>query len=124
MDMVRSITSFGRNGLSDWMIQRISAVILGVYFVGLLGWLLATPDLAYAQWQALFSATWMRIASLAALLALCAHAWIGMWTISTDYLTNDLMGSKGTAIRVLFQIACVLLIFVYLVWGVQILWGL
>lgn len=122
--MVRNITSFGRNGLSDWMIQRVSAVILGVYFVGLLGWMVATPGLDYATWQALFNATWMRIASLAALLSLCAHAWIGMWTVSTDYLTNDLMGSKGTALRVLFQVACLLLIFIYLVWGVQILWGL
>jgi len=25
---------------------------------------------------------------------------------------------------VLFQLACLLLIFIYLVWGVQILWGL
>jgi succinate dehydrogenase / fumarate reductase, membrane anchor subunit len=122
--MVRSITSLGRSGLSDWLVQRVSAVILGIYFVGLLAWMLLTPEVSYAAWQTLFSATWMRIASLAALLALCAHAWIGMWTVATDYFTDDLMGKKGTIIRLLFQIACLLLIFIYLVWGVQILWGL
>jgi succinate dehydrogenase / fumarate reductase, membrane anchor subunit len=122
--MVRNVTSFGRSGVSDWVVQRASAVILGVYFVGLLGFMLLTPDLGYAEWQALFSATWMRIASLAALLALCAHAWIGMWTVFTDYLTEYMLGPKGTVLRFVFQAASVLLIFVYLVWGVQILWGL
>jgi succinate dehydrogenase / fumarate reductase, membrane anchor subunit len=122
--MVRNVTAFGRSGLSDWVIQRVSAVVLGVYFVGLLAYIVMTPGLDYAQWQALFGTTWMRVASLAALLSLCAHAWIGMWTVITDYFSEHLMGSKGTALRVVFQAATVLLIFVYLVWGVQILWGL
>ena len=33
--MVTSVTSFSRNGVSDWLVQRVSAVLLGVYFVGL-----------------------------------------------------------------------------------------
>lgn len=122
--MVTNITSFGRSGLYDWLIQRITAVVLAVYFVTLFGYLLLNPDLDYQQWQELFSATWMRIASLMALMALCAHAWIGMWTISTDYLTSDMLGGKATVIRFLFQAACVVLIFIYLVWGIQILWGI
>mgnify|MGYP001569567444 FL=1 len=122
--MVTNVTSFGRSGLYDWLIQRITAVVLAVYFVTLLGYLLLTPDLDYQQWQKLFSATWMRIASLMALMALCAHAWIGMWTISTDYLTSDMLGGKATLVRFLFQAACVVLMFIYLVWGIQILWGI
>jgi succinate dehydrogenase / fumarate reductase membrane anchor subunit len=122
--MVKHVTSFGRSGLSDWLIQRVSAVILGFYFVGLLAYMLLSPELGYSEWKALFSSTWMRIASIAALLALCAHAWIGMWTVATDYLTEALLGPKGPGIRFLFNAICILLIFVYLVWGVQILWGL
>jgi succinate dehydrogenase / fumarate reductase membrane anchor subunit len=122
--MVKSVTNFGRSGLSDWVVQRVSAVILGIYFIGLLGYMLLSPSIGYAEWQSLFSTTWMRIASLAALLSLCAHAWIGMWTVSTDYLTEYLLGPSGTVLRILFQAAYMLLIFVYLVWGVQILWGL
>ncbi|MGB4246112.1 MAG: succinate dehydrogenase, hydrophobic membrane anchor protein [Pseudohongiellaceae bacterium] len=122
--MVTNVTSFGRSGLYDWVIQRITAVVLAVYFVALLGYLLINPDLTYQQWQALFATTWVRIASLLALLALCAHAWIGLWTISTDYLTADMIGAKATVIRFLFQTACVVLMFIYLVWGIQILWGI
>lgn len=123
MVMVTNVTSFGRSGVADWLVQRVSAVILGVYFVGLLGYLVLNPELDFDRWQALFSTTWMRIASLAALIALCAHAWIGMWTVSTDYITTALMGSKANILRFVFQLACVVLIFIYLIWGIQILWG-
>lgn len=121
--MVTNVTSFGRSGVYDWVVQRFTAVVLAAYFIALFGFLIITPDLDYQQWQSLFSSTWMRIASLLVLLSLCAHAWIGMWTIATDYLTSDMIGSKATVIRFLFQTACVLLIFIYLVWGIQILWS-
>jgi len=121
--MVTSVTGLSRSGVADWLVQRVSAIILGVYFIGLLGYLLINSDLDYAQWQALFSNTWMRIASLLALISLCAHAWIGMWTVSTDYLTPAMIGKNANVLRFLFQAACILLIFIYLVWGIQILWG-
>lgn len=121
--MVSSVTGLGRSGVADWLVQRVSAVILGVYFIGLLGYLLFNSDLDYAQWQALFSATWIRIASLLALVSLCAHAWVGLWTVATDYLTPAMVGKNANVLRFLFQAACILLIFIYLVWGIQILWG-
>ena len=31
LDMVKSVTSFGRSGLSDWLLQRVSGVILLAY---------------------------------------------------------------------------------------------
>ena len=55
------------------------------------------------QWHALFSANWMRIFSLLALVALSVHAWVGMWTISTDYLTNMAIGKWATGVRFLFR---------------------
>jgi|SRR5690554_2172742 len=121
---VSGATNLGRNGLHDWVIQRFSAIVLAVYMVGLMGWMLFTPEITYASWSALFATTWMRVASLLALLSLCAHAWIGMWTIATDYLTSLAFGKAATTVRLLFQAGCVILIFTYLVWGVQILWGL
>lgn len=124
MDMVNSVTGLGKNGLSDWVLQRFSAIILAVYSIGLLGYLLMNPGLGYAQWSELFSSTWMRIASLLALLSICAHAWVGMWTIYTDYLTEMSLGKFATAIRLLVQAGSVILIFIYLIWGIQILWGM
>lgn len=115
--MVASVTSLGRNGLYDWLIQRVSAVILAAYTLFLLGYLVLNPDLTYAQWSGLFSMTSMRIFSLLALLAIGAHAWVGLWTISTDYM-------KATGVRIVFQAVCGIAMFAYIVWGIQILWGL
>lgn len=124
MDMaVTAVSNLGRNGTSDWVIQRISAVVLLAYTLFLVGYLLLHPDINYLQWKALFSLTCIRIFSLAALLSLVAHGWIGMWGIATDYLTERLLGPKGNVLRWLFLLACGVLTFVYLFWGIQILWG-
>jgi succinate dehydrogenase / fumarate reductase, membrane anchor subunit len=122
--MVTSVTSLGRNGLYDWLVQRVSAVVLLCWFLFLAGFVVSHGDLTFADWQALFSQTWMRIFTLGAMLSLVAHAWIGMWTISTDYFTTTVLGGKATTVRLLFQLACLLVLVVYLVWCVQILWSI
>lgn len=121
--MVTSVTNFGRSGLSDWIIQRFSAVILGTYMLCILGSFLMTPEMDYQHWHAIFESNVMRIFSLITVLALCAHAWIGMWTISTDYLTSLQLGKRATLIRIIFQASCALLTAVYLFWGMLIFWG-
>jgi succinate dehydrogenase / fumarate reductase membrane anchor subunit len=115
--MVTTVTSFGRSGLYDWFFQRISALVLAAYSVFMVVYLLVNPQLDFAQWDALFGMTSMRIFSLMALLSLGAHCWIGLWSISTDYL-------KPFVLRFVFQMVVGVLIFIYTVWGVQLLWGL
>ena len=121
--MVTNVTNFSRSGLYDWMAQRVSAVVLAAYFLFLLGYLLFNPGLTFAEWHGLFSHTAMRIFSLLALVALSVHAWVGMWTISTDYLTPMALGKAATVVRFLFQAVCGMAMFAFFVWGVQILWG-
>ena len=122
--MVTNVTNFSRSGLYDWMAQRVSAVVLAAYFLFLIGYLIANPGLEFSQWRGLFSSNWMRIFSLLALVALSVHAWVGMWTISTDYLTNMAIGKLATGVRFLFQAVCGIAMFTFFVWGVQILWGI
>lgn len=121
--MVTSVTNLGRSGLSDWLVQRASAVILLAYTVFLASFLVCNPGLQYAEWSALFDQTWMRVFSLLALLSLVMHAWIGLWSVSTDYMTQRTMGSKATVVRLAFQSVCALVLFTYVVWGIQILWS-
>ena len=119
--MVTAVTSMGRSGLSDWLMQRFTAVILLAYFL-FVGYVLLT-GVDYAAWKALYSQTWMRVFSLMALLSLAVHAWIGLWVVFTDYLTERLMGTTGNVLRLVLQVVCAIIIFTYVVWGVQILWG-
>jgi len=114
--MAINVTSMTRNGLRDWLIQRVSAVIIGAYTVFMMFYFLLNPNLQYGQWQILFANNWMRVFSLLTLLAILGHAWVGMWTISTDYL-------KSTAIRLLFQLFVITLLLLCVMWGVSILWG-
>jgi succinate dehydrogenase / fumarate reductase membrane anchor subunit len=121
--MVTSVTSFGRSGLSDWLVQRVSAVIILLYVLCHAAIIVATPEIDYIKWRALFADPAMKIFSLITLLALCAHAWIGMWTIATDYLTTHMIGSSATIVRVLFLLICIGVLVVYLLWGIMILWS-
>ena len=114
--MVSSVTNLGRSGVFDWLIQRVTAYVLAIYTVFLLGFMVMT-DINYETWSALFDQTWFRIFTLLALFSLGAHAWVGLWTVTTDYL-------KSMAPRFLVQALCGLTMFVYLIWGIQILWGL
>ena len=121
--MVTNATNLSRSGLSDWLIQRFSAVILAAYVLCVLGSIALTPEMDYSEWRGLFDSSVMRLFSLLALASLCAHAWIGMWTIGTDYLTERQLGSSATFIRLLYQVFCVLAVAVYMLWGIEIFWG-
>ena len=103
-------------GLRDWLIQRFTAIFLGFYSVYLLVFLFQHPDLNYNDWRALFSSYWMQIASLFALVSIGLHAWIGLWTVLTDYV-------KSTFWRYVLQAAILFALFGYVVWGIMILWG-
>jgi len=120
--MVTAATSMGRSGLQSWLMQRSSAVVLLAYFLYLAAVLVGGVD--FPEWKALFSQTWMRVFSMLALVSLGVHAWVGLWAVFTDYFTERLMGTTGNVIRLVAQIVCGIIMFTYLVWGIQILWGL
>ncbi|WP_372747647.1 succinate dehydrogenase, hydrophobic membrane anchor protein [Litorivivens sp.] len=121
--MVKAVTSFGRSGLSDWLVQRVSGVILLVFALVMVCKLGFGGELTYEGWKAFFDSIAIQVLTTAALLSLVAHGWIGMWSISTDYFTERLMGPKGTVIRLAFQALCAVVLFTYLVWGLRILWS-
>lgn len=125
---MNSATTLGRSGLHDWVIQRISAVILGVYTIGMLGWFVFTPVVDYVTWQGLNACLAMRIVNTLVLLSLVAHAWIGIWSILTDYVTRPRMqtvglGDYATALRFLCEVVAFLWLFGSLAWGAVIIWA-
>jgi len=81
----------------------------------LLGFVYLHPDLQYQHWSALWQLSWFRIASVLVLIALVLHAWIGIWTVTTDYL-------RGVCLRLCVQIGVIIVLLASLLWGVDILW--
>lgn len=121
--MVTQATSLTRSGVSDWLVQRVSAIILAVYVLVLLAIFMMNPELEYEEWRRLFETTWMRLFTLLAILATCAHGWVGMWTVGTDYLRERALGPVAAGLRMVFQVGSALVVIVYLLWGAMILWG-
>ncbi len=123
MGMVTAVTNLGRSGLSDWLIQRFTAVVLAAYTVFIVAYLVANPGLTFEQWSGLFDQLWMRAFSLLALVSIAAHGWIGLWGVLTDYVTERMVGSKALFLRVSALGIYALVTIVYLVWGVDVIWG-
>lgn len=119
--MVTSVTSFSRTGLSDWLIQRVTSLVLLAYFIVIAYQLVGSVD--YNSWRLLFDQTWMKVFTLMAALSLVAHSWIGLWSVFTDYLTERMLGPKGNIIRLLSQLAASLALLGYVIWVVVIIWS-
>ena len=119
--MVTQVTSFSRNGLSDWLIQRVSSLIMLAYFL-FIGFQIAT-GIDYTSWRALHDSTAMKVFSLLAFVAYVSHVWCGLWSVFTDYLTEYMLGPIGNVVRPVLQIAVVLTLVVYAIWVVQVIWG-
>jgi len=122
--MVTTVTSFGRSGLYDWLLQRFTAVVLVSYFLCVGSFLLLHPQLDHAAWSGYMGGPAMKVFSLMALASIIVHAWIGLWAVSTDYLTVRMLGAKATGMRIVFQGACGIVAFAYFVWGIRILWSI
>jgi succinate dehydrogenase / fumarate reductase membrane anchor subunit len=102
-------------GVRDWLIQRITAVVLAVYTLLLVLVLLLMDDVGYEGWARLFAPTWMKAATVIALACLVYHVWIGVRDIWMDYV-------KPTGVRLTLQVLTVLWLLACAVWFVQVLW--
>ena len=114
--MVKNVTSFGRNGIHDFLLIRATAIILTLYTVYIVGFCAFSGDITYLSWTSFFGGTFTKAFSMLALTSILIHAWIGMWQVLTDYI-------KPTLIRGLLQFLFVAVLFVYFFSGLSILWG-
>lgn len=103
-------------GLFEWIVQRTSAVLIGAYAIFLLCFFATHHPLHYPEWSQLFSSVTMRIITILVVLAILWHAWIGLWTVFTDYV-------KCGCVRLLLQIAVILLLISYFLWCLDAFWG-
>ena len=114
--MVTNVTSLTGNGFKDWLIQRMSAVYFLAYSLFLAVFFIYHAPLEFAAWQMLFSCIYFQIATVIAVVALSLHAWIGLWTVTTDYL-------KCSCMRLAVQMLILLWLLAQFVWVIMIVWG-
>lgn len=115
--MVRREVVGAHYGLRAWFAQRVTAVVMLVYTALFLIALARLPQLDFAHWQALWSETWMRYATVLFLLSVLYHAWVGMRNILMDY-------ARPWGLRLALHMLVMLALVWYGAWALQILWGL
>lgn len=115
--MVGRIATGAHYGLRDWLMQRVTAIVMVFYTLLIAAFLLTHQPLQFADWSALFHNPWARFASLLFFLSLYLHAWIGVRDILMDYI-------KPAVIRLAAEVLTILALVVYTAWSVQILWGI
>ncbi len=115
--MVTRVVTGAHYGLKDWLVQRVTAVVMAVYSVLFVGAVLVCAPADHEAWRSMFSPQWMRLATLLFFLSLFWHAWIGMRDILMDYIGS-------TAARLGLQVVVILLLVAYAAWAVQILWSI
>ena len=114
--MVKTVLSSARQGLKDWIIQRVSALVMAFGVVGLLVYFCCHPGITYSDWRGFFSYDSVKIAAVFVLASMLWHAWIGIWTIFTDYVKCAVLRAGLNLIVLLMLAAC-------FIWGLIILWS-
>jgi succinate dehydrogenase / fumarate reductase membrane anchor subunit len=102
-------------GLKEWIIQRITAIVMVVFTVILLVDYCITGSATYEGWASLFSNQFMKLLTLVTFISLSYHAWIGIRDIWMDYI-------KPVSIRLTLQVLSVLYLVACAAYAVQILW--
>ena len=103
-------------GWRDWLAQRVTAVVMALYTVLLLGLLLWFGGLDYASWKFAFGNDAFRVATFVFMVALLWHAWVGVRNILMDYV-------KPAYVRLTLQVLVIAVLVGYAGWTIQVLWG-
>jgi succinate dehydrogenase / fumarate reductase membrane anchor subunit len=114
--MVKRVVVGAHYGLVDWLMQRVTAVVLVVFTLILLTAVVLQPTIDYSGWKSIWSHGFIRFAALLAVISLLLHAWIGVRDIFMDYV-------KPTGVRLALQVLVILALVLYGAWSVQILWS-
>lgn len=122
---MKSATGLTGSGVRDWVVQRLTAVILAIYMVVILGWFLCCADqISYQVWRDFMLSLPMKILGLLAILSLVGHAWVGMWTVFTDYITSNKLGAGANGLRLVLQSLMIIALLIYAIWGIAIFWAI
>ena len=114
--MLNRVVTGAHYGLRDWLVQRVTAVVMVLFVLFVVGDLLLQPQVDYDVWTRLFSNNVTRSFALLFLLSLFYHAWIGVRDIVMDYI-------KLASVRLIVHVVVIFALLLYAIWSVQILWG-
>jgi succinate dehydrogenase / fumarate reductase membrane anchor subunit len=78
--------SRGAQGLRAWLVQRATAVYLGLFTLYLLFHFLTAAPADYLQWRAWAGSPLVAIGLAIYIISILMHAWVGMRDVFIDYV--------------------------------------
>ena len=105
-------------GMRDWLSQRVTAALMALFTVLVLVRLIfSSGPIGYDTWAGLFQPQWMKALTLAVIVSLAYHVWVGMRNVWMDYV-------QPVGVRLLLQIFTIVWLVACAGWAVQVLWRL
>ena len=108
----------GHYGLRDWLVQRVTAVLMVIFTVVVLAQLIcAQGEIGYELWAGIFAAQWMKFLTFAVIVAMIWHVWVGARNVWMDY-------AKSVALRLTLHVLSLIWLVGCAGWAFQVLWRL
>lgn len=115
--MINRIVVGAGYGITDWIVQRATAVVMALYTLIMGGVLLLVRPGTFEAWRGLFSCGAVKFLTFLFVVSLAYHAWIGIRDIWMDYI-------KPVGVRLVLHVATVAVLLGYAAWACAILWRL
>jgi succinate dehydrogenase / fumarate reductase membrane anchor subunit len=102
------------HGLNEWLLQRLTAVYIGLFGVVVIVYSFCSTGITFSRWQNWFNHPLIKIGLAVFVISLLVHGWTGMRSVFLDY-------AKPLWFRFLASAASTLFFLSMLVWSAMIL---
>jgi len=94
------------SGLRAWLLQRLSALYMGVYLLLFMLHMLTDAPADYQAWRDSLANPWVALAMLLFFASLLIHAWVGIRDVIIDYVQWPALRLFKLALTGLVLVAC------------------
>ena len=112
-----------------WYTQRYTSLLILSYLIYIFSFIFDNQDINFFSWSDFFLSFQVRFLSSIVFLIIVLHAFIGLWTVGTDYLTKRTLGflnvslsRRADTLRYIYYLIFGLLGIVYLTAIFYIIW--
>jgi len=112
-----------------WYTQRYTSLVVLSYLIYIFSFIFNNQDINFFSWSDFFLSFQVRFLSSIVFLVIVLHAFIGLWTVGTDYLTKRTLGflnvslsRRADTLRYIYYLIFGLLGIVYLTAIFYIIW--
>ena len=119
MDLGVGMVLTQRNGVREWIFQRVSNVLIIAYAIVYLSLIAFNDNWTYESWLAMHDALWFKAYSTATLIFAILNSILAGWQIGTDYVQKVPFAWFGPFYTTVYWLGTlyILLLALFILWG-------